>query len=63
MADEPTYKLSPDFRRTPQGDHYQVGFDVNGVWVPVAMLNAPDFDQRLQEAAQAAEEAKAQSKK
>ena len=63
MADEPTFKLSPDVRKTPQGDHYQVGFDVNGVWVPVAMLNAPDFELRLQEAEQAAAEAKQSAKK
>lgn len=63
MADEPTYKLTPDFRKTEQGDHYQVGFDVNGVWVPVTMLNAPDFDQRLQEAEQAEADAKSTSKK
>ena len=62
MADEPKFKLTPDVRKTEQGDHYQVGYDVNGVWVPVAMLNAPDFELRLQEAEQAAEDAKTTKK-
>jgi hypothetical protein len=62
MPKDETYKLEPDFRRTEQGDHYQLGFDVNGVWVPVALLNAPDFDQRVQEAAQAAEAEKSSKK-
>lgn len=52
MADDFT-GLTVDFKKTPEGSHYEFGVTAGGVWFTFGAISTGDVEARLYEAAQA----------
>jgi len=63
MAEDVYEGLSGELRKTAQGDHYEAGFVVDGVFVSLGAIKVGEFDARVKEAADAAAEEKASKSK
>lgn len=62
MADTEYTGLTVTLRKTDQGDHYVAGVEADGVFVRLAAIPAPEFEQRVVEAAAAAAALKSATK-
>jgi len=54
MAADVYTDVPVSFERTAQGDHYQAFVTVDGAKVALTSIPAPEFEMRVQEAAEAA---------